>query len=92
MYWAVTTITTVGYGDISGTNNLERIFCCIMMITGVILFSFASGALASIIQNFDSSNAFYQEKLLVLNKIYKEFKLPLELFIKIKKAMGYESK
>lgn len=92
MYWAVTTITTVGYGDISGTNNFERVFCSVMMIIGVILFSFASGALASILQNYDNSNALFQEKLVVLNKIYKEFKLPLELFIKIKKTMGYESK
>ena len=59
MYWAVTTITTVGYGDISGTNNFERVFCSVMMIVGVILFSFASGALASIIQNCDNSNAMY---------------------------------
>lgn len=92
MYWAVTTITTVGFGDITGSNNLERVFCAVMMIIGVILFSFASGALASILQNYDNSNALYQEKMVVLNKIYKEFKLPLELFIKIKKSMGYESK
>lgn len=27
----------------------------------------------------------------MLNRIYKEYKLPLDLFIKIKKSMGYES-
>ena len=48
-YWTVTTITTVGYGDISGTNNFERMFCSIVMIVGVISFSFANGSLASII-------------------------------------------
>jgi len=52
-YWTVTTITTVGYGDISGTNNIERIYCSIMMLVGVIAFSFANGSLASIIQNYD---------------------------------------
>lgn len=30
--------------------------------------------------------------MIVLNRIYKEFKLPMDLFIKIKKSMGYESK
>lgn len=91
-YWSVTTITTVGYGDISGTNNFERLFCSVMMIAGVVSFSFASGSLASIIQNYDNTNAILQERLVLLNKVYKEYKLPLELFIKIKKSMGYESK
>jgi hypothetical protein len=48
-YWVVSTITTVGYGDISGTNNLERVFCSFLMLVGVISFSFANGSLASII-------------------------------------------
>ena len=52
-YWTISTITTVGYGDISGTNPLEEGFCAIIMICGVISFSFANGSLASIIQNFD---------------------------------------
>ena len=54
LYWAVTTITTVGYGDISGVNNTERIFCTLVMIIGVISFSFASGSLSSILQNYDN--------------------------------------
>ena len=91
-YWTVTTITTVGYGDISGTNNLERIFGSLIMIVGVISFSFANGSLASIIQNYDQTNAIYQEKLVILNRIYKEYSLPLSLFIRLKKSMGYESK
>jgi hypothetical protein len=48
-YWCITTITTVGYGDISGTTTLERVFCSIVMIIGVVSFSFLNGALASIL-------------------------------------------
>ena len=72
-YWTITTITTVGYGDISGGNNLERAFCSIVMIVGVFAFSFANGSLASIMSNYDQSNACYLEKLEILNKIYKEY-------------------
>ena len=52
-YWSVTTITTVGYGDITGTNNYERVFCSFIMVVGVILFSMANGALASIMTSLD---------------------------------------
>ena len=48
-YWIIQTISTVGYGDTSLMNHLERIFCIIIMIVGVIGFSFATGSLASII-------------------------------------------
>lgn len=53
IYWAVQTFTTVGYGDVSSVNSTERIFCAAMMVTGVLAFSFANGAFASIIQNYD---------------------------------------
>lgn len=48
-YFTVTTITTVGYGDISGATKSEKIFCILIMVIGVIAFSFASGSLASAI-------------------------------------------
>ena len=54
MYYVVTTITTVGYGDISATNTAERVFSQLLMIVGVIGFSFASGSLSSIMSSYDA--------------------------------------
>lgn len=51
IYWSITTITTVGYGDISGTNNYERIFCSFIMVIGVILFNVAQGQLGSLMSS-----------------------------------------
>ena len=48
-YWTCTAIATVGYGDIIGTNTIERIFCSACMIIGVISFTFANGTFASIL-------------------------------------------
>ena len=59
-YWATTTVTTVGYGDITGTNDFEMIFCTIVQIIGVSGFAFASSSLTSIICNYDNKNAEYQ--------------------------------
>ena len=30
--------------------------------------------------------------MVVLNKVYKDYQLPLDLYIRLKKSMGYESK
>ncbi len=48
-----TIIATVGYGDINGSNDLERIFCSIIMIIVECGFSYANWSLTSILYNFD---------------------------------------
>jgi Ion channel len=63
----VTTILTVGYGDISAQNTYEKLLCILLMIIGVISFSFATGALSSIISNYDTSEAKLKEKISTLN-------------------------
>jgi hypothetical protein len=45
----VTTIATVGYGDISGTNSTEKYVSNVLMVLGVILFSLISTAITTII-------------------------------------------
>jgi hypothetical protein len=66
-YWCITTITTVGYGDISGTNNAERMFCAFVMVVGVIMFSLANGALASIISSEDNAVGGFENQINALN-------------------------
>ncbi len=68
-YFSVTTIVTVGYGDITAISATEKIVCVFLMITGVIAFSFATGALSSIIANVDASEAMLKEKMSTLQDI-----------------------
>lgn len=69
VYFTVTTIVTVGYGDITAQNNVEKIVCVFLMIFGVISFSFATGALSSIIANVDSTEARIKEKMITLSQM-----------------------
>ena len=62
-YWTITTITTVGYGDISATNTAERWFCSLVMIIGVISFSFANGSLGLIITQMNHKQQILSEKI-----------------------------
>lgn len=45
-YWSFTTLTTVGYGDISATNTDEKIYCIFGMIAGTAVFATVTGTLA----------------------------------------------
>ena len=51
----MTTITTVGYGDLSAHTTTEKIFAIVLMIIGAGGFSFAAGSLSSLMSNLDAS-------------------------------------
>ena len=53
-YFTITTITTVGYGDISGGTSAEKVGAIFLMLFGVISFSFASAQLSSILHSHDT--------------------------------------
>ena len=45
-YFVFTTITTVGYGDLSPTTGLEQAFAILMMFTGTTLFGYTAGIMS----------------------------------------------
>lgn len=57
IYFVLTTTSTVGYGDITPVNTIERLYGCALMLIGVLSFTFISGALSSILSSYDSRQA-----------------------------------
>ena len=86
LYWTITTITTVGYGDISGKNGVERLYCIAIMLAGAISFSFVNGTLASIVSSMDTSSAQHREQLERLHRIDKQYSIPPKLLLKMRKS------
>ena len=39
LYWALMTITTIGYGDLNGVRYEERIYSCIVMFLGALIYA-----------------------------------------------------
>ncbi len=91
-YFTITTIVTVGYGDITAISIIEKIVAVFLMITGVIAFSFATGTLASIIQNQDSNEAKLKEKMAILAQIQQEYNIKNKLFARLAKTIRYDHK
>ena len=55
-----------------------------MHLIGVLSYSFASGSLTTIIQNYDSISDENNGKINTLNRIYKESNLPQDLYFKLR--------
>lgn len=89
LYFTVTTITTVGYGDISANNPIEQMFCIVIMLMGVVGFSLATSTLTQLLSEYNTSNKKLNEKMDVLKRIYDEFCLPLELYDRVKTSLTY---
>lgn len=57
LYWAFTTMTTVGYGDILPMNDGERLYCSIIMVLGATVFGYIVGSVSAIASNPNSAAA-----------------------------------
>lgn len=91
VYFVLTTIATVGYGDVGPTTTIERIYVIFLMIIGVLFFTMLSGALASILTAYDNHTAELKEKLLYLNQIKVKNKISENLYQNIRSALNHDT-
>ena len=73
LYWAVITISTIGYGDVLPVTHTERIFCLISGLLGGIVFAFTLGNITSLISSNTGANLKFETRLIAL-KEYLEFR------------------
>jgi hypothetical protein len=69
LYFAITSLTTVGYGDISGYTTAEMIIAMLWMMFGVGVYSFIVGTLSSVLSSMDAKTEMVESKL----ELYKYF-------------------
>ena len=84
-YWAITTLTTVGYGDISSKTTEEITFSIVWMFFGVGFYSYIISILTSVLTSEDARQAVMEEKYKQLDLLAIEKGLPLTLIKDIKK-------
>ena len=55
MYFALTVMSTLGFGDIVPTNILERVFVCVVMFIGVTVNSVLLGTMVNVVSEMSAS-------------------------------------
>jgi len=89
LYWAFTTMTTVGYGDITPVNRNERIAAIAIMIVGATLFGYVIGNVAAITMSNDIAKARKEDKLLEVSSYLKEKHVARSLKKKVEEFFRY---
>jgi len=79
LYWSMTTISTVGYGDIVPQNILEKGYAIFTMLMGFAFFSLLIGQIANLLNRRDPANKHYIENIARLSQFMRYRPLPAEL-------------
>lgn len=62
-YWAVTTVTTVGFGDLYADTESEKLIAMVWMLVGVGLYSFIVGTLSAVITGLGGAAVLIETRL-----------------------------
>ncbi len=76
VYWTVTTIATVGYGDITPTTNTSRIFAMIVMFFGVGFYGFIVSRISTFLFQNDRRSEAHNEKMDHLTAFLHHYRIP----------------
>jgi voltage-gated potassium channel len=90
IYFAVTTVTTVGYGDISPVSKDERVFVSVMMLCATILHAVVFGSVTTTVLDMNKKRKKVTEHLEKVNLFMAHCKLPPILQVKIREFYEYK--
>jgi hypothetical protein len=85
LYWAVTTLTTMGYGDITPNTPSEYIYTIFTMLIGVSFYAYIASNVSIVLSNIDEVGSEYRNNMEKLREFMIRKKLTLPLRRRLRK-------
>ncbi|CAD8112754.1 unnamed protein product [Paramecium sonneborni] len=88
-YWAVQTMITVGYGDLTPQNNYERLCVNFSMFLACGVFAFSFNSIGLMLSNLNSRQVLYKRSTNLLNQFLTKNQIKAELQSRIRNYYDY---
>jgi len=89
LYWTITTITTIGYGDITPSSNVQTIYTMFVQLIGAGMYGYIIGNLASLLANSDLARTQFRAKMEKIQTFMQYRDVPQELQDNIRTYYDY---
>ena len=84
IYFLIATMTSVGYGDITGNSIKERIFQIFLLIIGIMAYSWLVSSVSHYVIEINKDNIYFESKVNILDDIKLAHpEMDIELYSKI---------
>ncbi len=89
IYWAITTMITVGYGDIVPVTDLERVYVMFTMLLSSGIFAYSMNSINALLAGWNSENEEFKKTIIWVERYMRKMKLDVETRLKVKKYLEY---
>ncbi len=89
LYWCISTLSSVGYGDIVPKSTAEQAYAIGVMIVGVAMYSYIIGNVAAILAGIQPARTRYKENMDRLSSFMRYRNIPSSLQKRIQEYFSY---
>ena len=88
-YWSVTTVTTVGYGDIGPANTYEMLYACASMVLAGCFYAYVVATISSYFLSTDEHVSQFNANMKRLKAYMKHREFPIALERQVKSYFAH---